>query len=170
MEIVSSKNIHDFKPIFEGLVPDFGYSYYHTILVWCGIINEISGHSKKGNKYWEVWLVKNDEDTVIGICGLFALLPNFTKELWLGWFGILPEHRNKGLGKDVLDWMKEKAKNAGAEKIFSYVDKSGTPLPFYFRNGFKRVCSVGEYLQQNPTVSSEDDFEDLADHVIVFEF
>jgi len=161
MKIYQTRNIKDYKPILEGLVDDFGYVYYHAILSWCDIIT-----ISKDNKPWEVWVIEVD-NKIVGICGLFSH-NMLVEELWLGWFGIVPEYRNKGLGSDVLKWMEETARNMGCKKIYSYVDRNGKPLPFYFRNGYSRICSVREYLDTHEK-ADKNDFEDDRDHVIVKE-
>lgn len=162
--IYQSKKLEAYKPILEGLVDDFGYTFYHAILVWCGIIED----KIHDERFWEVYLISGLDDETIGMCGLYSLRRDSLDELWLGWFGILPEHRNRGIGEDVLGWMKRKAKRVGAKKLMSYVDSKGKPLNFYYRNGFKNIGTVKDYLIKNPDLHIEE-FEDGLDHVIEYE-
>jgi len=155
--IIQSRDIHDYKPILEELVEDFGYVYYYAILTWCGILGN------DDHNYWQVYLIKQ-KNKVIGICGLYSQSSS-TKELWLGWFGIIPSHRNKNIGQLALEWMMDNAKSIGCKKLMSYVDEDGKPLPFYYRNGFKNIGTVKKYLKSHPKLS-EDDFEDMKDYVI----
>jgi GNAT superfamily N-acetyltransferase len=159
ISISYSKNIYDFKNILEGFVDDFGFTYYHTILGWCNILDY-----PQDGCYWQVYLVKRREE-IIGICGLYSNFPDYTEELWLGWFGIVPKYRNNKYGELVLDWLKITAKDLGANKILSYVDKNGKPLNFYKRNGFKITGTVKDYLKENKNVS-RDNFENLKDYII----
>ena len=49
-------------------------------------------------------------------------------------------------------------------------NKNGKPLNFYYRNGFKKLCSVKEYITNNSLSVGddlEDEFEDMDDHIIV---
>ena len=110
-------------------------------------------------------LIKENKKT-IGICGLYSLDENSKDELWLGWFGIIKEYRSKGHGSDVLKQLEIKAKEANAHTIYSYVNKKGKPLDFYYRNGFKRVGTVKEYLEKTKFKFDKENFEDLDDHVI----
>jgi GNAT superfamily N-acetyltransferase len=158
IELTVSRNIHDYKSILTELVDDFGYNYYPAILIWCGILDD-----DESDKFWKVYIVKLDGKTV-GTCGLYSLYEN-VKELWLAWFGIFPEYRNKGIGAQVLDLMKQEAYSVGCETLKSYVDKDGKPLPFYYRNGFKLVGTVGEHLLKHPELSVNS-FEDTEDFVI----
>lgn len=156
--ITQSRNIYDYKPILEGLVDDFGYIYYEAILSWCGILDDTEFPD-----YWQVYLIK-DNDVVVGICGLYGLNGVSVDELWLGWFGIVPDARNQGIGQIALDWMKQQAYSIGCKTLRTYVDVAGGPESFYLRNGFIKKCTVGEYLQQHPEYSPES-FEEAHDNV-----
>ena len=164
LKIFQSTNIKNYKPILEGLLEDFGYTYWNAILTWCDIIDD---DPRCKNKYWQVWLVEYERN-VIGICGLFSHKDDNNEELWLGWFGIVPALRNKHLGEEILGWMETEAKRLGSKRILSYVDEDGKPLSFYYRNGYKLLGSVKEYLANNRAASKED-FESLNDHVIAKE-
>ena len=155
-----STNIHDYKPILEGLVDDFGYIYYSAILGWCNIIKG------RDDKFWQIWLISHDDET-IGICGLYSLHEKKTDELWLAWFGILESWRNKGVGVHALMFMENKARKVGCSKLCSYVDEDGKPLSFYKRNGFTVVGRVKDFLATNTDAGiSIDDFESENDWVI----
>lgn len=114
------------------------------------------------SRFWEVWIIKQNNNT-IGICGLYSL-NNKVDTLWLGWLGILPALRNQKLGCYVLDFLKETAIKIGATKIMSYVDSNGKPLPFYIRNKFKVIGTVGDYIKENNMDIS--DFENEKDYII----
>lgn len=160
LSVVQSRYINDYKPILQGLIDDFGFTYYHAILIWCGIIDD----DDIPNKYWQVYLIKWDDET-IGICGLYSQYETSTDELWLGWFGIIPQKRNLKIGEHCLNWMKQNAKLIGCKKLMSYVDEDGKPLPFYYRNDFKRVGTVNEYLSTHQELSIKS-FENGNDHII----
>jgi len=156
MKFIQSRNIRQYKCLTTGLMADFGESFKETMKMWCKCVDD--------GKFWEVWLIKNDKKETIGVCGLYSL--DFdTKELWLGWLGILPQHRNKGEGKEVMKFLCSIAKEAGCKKINSYVNKEGKPLSFYYREGFTRIGSVKEYLKKK-RIKFNDNFEDIEDHVI----
>lgn len=157
--LTQSKNIHHYQPILEGLTEDFDYEYYHDILMWCNIIT-----NNHRDYHWQVYLIKSG-DEVIGICGLYSLYPHSVEELWLGWFGIIPSMRNQGAGQYALDWMKEKAKSIGCKKLMSYVGADGGPLGFYFRNGFRVIGTVENYLIAHPELTM-DSFGDKGYHII----
>lgn len=159
IKLIESKNIYDYKLVLEGLFDDdgFGYPFLDTMLVWCNVMT-----NKPDGKFWQVWLIQYGNKK-IGVCGLFS--HNKTnKQLWLGWFGLHPKFRNKKIGAEVLSWMEQYAKSIGCKEILSYVDKQGTPLPFYYKQSYTNIGTVRNYLIKNK--ESEGEFEDLDDHVI----
>jgi len=158
MEFIQSKSIQDYSVVLDGLYPDFGSHFCHTILKWC----EVMAGTKESFQFWEVWLIRQDNNT-IGICGLYSL-DDKIDTLWLGWFGIIPEFRNGGLGVECINFLKDTARSVGASKIMSYVGSDGKPLSFYYRNGFIEVCRVEQYVKENNL--DMEDFESGNDYII----
>ena len=160
ISLIQSREIRDYRKPLDGLVEDFGYVFYHAVLAWCDLID-----TSIDKDYWQVYLIQNDGET-IGICGLYSLTPETRHELWLGWFGIIPECRSLGFGSEVLTQLEAKAKETGATDVYSYVDADGKPLSFYYRNGYERVSTVEEYLANTGHIFDPDNFESMDDHVI----
>lgn len=158
VNLENCKNVVEFGELFQGLEDAFKTAHYDAILIYTGIIP-----SEPENKFWEIYLIK-DSGKVKGMCGLYSLKENDNSELWLGWFGILPEFRNEGIGTKVLKKLKHIAKQEGAHTLMCYVDEDGAPLNFYYRNNFVYVNSVKKYVKKNNL--SMDDFESPKDHVI----
>ena len=71
--------------------------------------------------YLKYWLPKID-DEYIGICGLYVnkFAP---KDVWVGWFGVLPEFQRKGYGMAILKFLEETGKELGYETIRLYSDE-----------------------------------------------
>ncbi len=160
-----SRDIKDFRPLIDTLIPDFDYVFLHTILQWC----KLASDPYDVIQHWEVYLfsTKENPDEVIGICGLYSLVPHDTKELWLGWLGVVPTHRNQGYGKEVMSHLYVEAKKVGCEQLMSYVDKEGKPLSFYGREGFEVIGTVDEFLKANNMRKIDGDaFESPEDFVI----
>ncbi len=158
---VQSKDIRDYSILLDALYPDFGSHFCRTILCWCDLMK----NDRKENKFWEVWIIKNTKGNTIGICGLYSMLTNDIETLWLGWFGLIPELRNNGIGSNVLNWLKNEAKKIGATTLMSYIDKSGDRLSFYERNGFYCIGLVDEYISNNADMNIKD-FESSNDFII----
>jgi|WetSurMetagenome_2_1015567.scaffolds.fasta_scaffold70965_4 RimJ/RimL family protein N-acetyltransferase len=150
LSIITSRNINNYEPILVGLKEDFELEFYEDILIWCGVIPNTDP-----SKFWQVHLIKSD-DEVVGICGLYSLYPYNQEELWLGWFGVVPSKRNQGIGQYALDWMKRYADLVGCKRLMSYVGEDGQPLQFYYRNGFKVIGTVRDYLFNHPELTIDD--------------
>lgn len=165
IRFTQTREITEYKSIINGLLPDFDYIFLHTLLQWCKIADD---PFERTGQFWEVYLIRY-RFSKIGICGLYSLNPGSTDELWLGWFGLVPNWRNKGHGKSVLDFLEEKAREQECKRLYSYVDKEAKPLNFYLRNGFKVFGTVKEYLDKLDQKVDGSNFENPDDLVIVKE-
>ena len=61
------------------------------------------------------YFVVKDDDTseVIGTTGLYTRIKDSKDVVWLGWYCVVPTYRGKGLGKELLSWTINKAKQEG---------------------------------------------------------
>lgn len=158
LKFTQSNNIKLYKPILEGMEDVWEYEHYPYILSWCT-------KNRPKDKYWQVWLIKNKKN-IIGICGMYSLKET-NEELWGGWGGFLPQYRNQGLGTQINNFKVEEAKKVGAKRLISYVGEDGKALNYFYKNGYVRLCSTGEYLEKNPELANE--FGNLNDHVLIKE-
>lgn len=74
----------------------------------------------------------------VGITGLYQYQDD---EAWIGWFGILPEYRNKGYGKILLKETIDLAKKLGYKIIRLYTDKKENKEAIKL---YKKVGFIGE--------------------------
>lgn len=59
---------------------------------------------------------------------------------------VSPERRGQGLGKRLMDWLEERAKSLGAEKLFLEVRVSNAPaLALYNGRGFEPISVRKKY-------------------------
>lgn len=157
--ITQTRDIAEYGKLVKPLLPDFGPIFCVTVMEWCRVVPD------DYTNFWE-WYIIKDDGVTIGCCGLYSL-DEHTDELWLSWFGILPEHRSKGVGLAALNFLVGLAGTLGCKVIRSYVDKEGKPLEFYRRNGFSVVSTVREFLEANSLRKIDgDNFEDPDDYVI----
>lgn len=70
---------------------------------------------RKGASYFEYFVLVVD-GKVIGTTGLYRERST-PKDLWLGWYGVLPEYRGQGWGSVLLDFSVQKSKEMGAENL-----------------------------------------------------
>lgn len=89
---------------------------------------------------------------VIGITGLHHYEWGPPKNVWLGWFAILPEMQRQGFGTMLLTQMQEHARTLGFEKLlietYSSPEFSDARL-FYEKKGFHQVGGIAGYVSEN---------------------
>lgn len=131
LKFFQSKEIKDYKEVISGLRDVFDKEHWPYILTWCGIMDN---DEEDLFKYWQVWLIEIESRT-IGICGLYSEKRSSNRELWIGWFGMLPQYRNNGFGTESLEYMEIQAKKIGCDTLLTYTD-SKKSMNFYKKNGF----------------------------------
>ena len=63
-----------------------------------------------------------------------------TKNAYIGTLGVLEEYRSQGIGKSLVNYMKELSHSYGMEMIYLFTHKSnGSAVRFYIKNGFTIV-------------------------------
>jgi GNAT superfamily N-acetyltransferase len=98
----------------------------------------------------KVYVIEED-GTIIGVIG-YSIDKYETKNYWLGWFYIHGEYCNKGYGKKLFHFIKEKLKPMNVKKLF--VDTSSdefykTALLSYIKFGFKLEAIIKGYYGKN---------------------
>jgi GNAT superfamily N-acetyltransferase len=84
------------------------------------------------NVEYGAWAVEDSEGKFVGSIGLHTASPWYSDEQYIsdGWFYVLPEHRNTGVGKVLLDHAKEFAKNFNLPLIVGVFNSEGTEIKF----------------------------------------
>ncbi len=91
-------------------------------------------------------------ETPIGVTGIYSY-HEYPEDAWLGWFGILEEYRNQGLGGLVLDKTIAMAKKKGYKTFRLYTDE-------YAKDAHKLYSSRGMI---NELYDNEDDKDNYID-------
>lgn len=85
--------------------------------------NEVNLKSWRGPEYvlsrLNYWVLLDVEDKVIGVTGLYAFKEKPT-EVWLAWFCIDSKVRGQGLGRKLLEWTMDKARQEGYQVFNLY--------------------------------------------------
>jgi GNAT superfamily N-acetyltransferase len=68
-------------------------------------------------RYWLA--IDHETGQVIGTTGLYSY-PDDPKALWLGWMCVDPDHRGKGIGRQLLDFSLAQAREEGATHLRLY--------------------------------------------------
>ncbi|MDA8083107.1 MAG: GNAT family N-acetyltransferase [Nitrospiraceae bacterium] len=78
--------------------------------------------AKQNQQYW---LAANSHEEIVGVTGLYHY-DNDKSVVWLGWFGVHPQHRRHGLGSMLLDFSISEASKRGFSvlKLYSSFDEN----------------------------------------------
>lgn len=92
----------------------------------------------------------------MGITGLYYY-PGYDDEMWLAWFGILPEYQGKGYGKKLLEWSMNKVKESNRKILRLYTDETNMQVAtsLYTSMGFIHEKYNGEELDYNCYIYSK---------------
>lgn len=90
-------------------------------------------------KHWVATL----DGKPIGLVGLYAYR-DYPKEAWLGWFGVLPQHRRKGFGRQIFEFAKNEASLLGFETLRLYTDEEDN---FLATKLYEKLGMQGEYYE-----------------------
>lgn len=91
--------------------------------------------NKENNcRYWIVSMDGKDA----GISGIYENDAE-PESAWLGWFGILPEYREKKIGTATLKFFEEEAKRLGKKYVRAYTNRNDNDIAkdFYKANGYE---------------------------------
>jgi len=106
-------------------------------------------------KIWEIlirstfgrYFTAKTEDNIIGICGLF-----FHENVCsIGYMGVLPEYRSRGIGTRLFDQVFNTAKDTGCETIILYASRLGKPI--YLKYGFQGKYPATMYQLPNNIIA-----------------
>ncbi len=99
----------------------------------------------------QFWLVKVGKK-FIGLTGIYYY-PQYPKDAWLNWFGVIPEFRRKGFGRKIFNRTYAYARRLGFKNFRLYTDlkDNAATLAFYKSRGMKE-----ERYSPN-----QDDFTDI---------
>ena len=81
------------------------------------------------------WLVY-DKDEPVGVSGLYSYY-EYKDDAWLGWFGVLPDKRNKGYGWKILDHFEDYARKQGykAVRLYTSEEDNKEAIKLYTKRG-----------------------------------
>jgi GNAT superfamily N-acetyltransferase len=149
--LVSTRIVEDFLPLFRG-IPELGDPFFLSMLHWCGV-----GKRPTPLAYWQVYILFLEKSSS-AVIGLYRRPNTLPEDVWIGWFGVVAEHRGKGLGKFCLAAIEAKAANEGFDRLLVYCDPLSSRVhQFYLKRGFSRIgpashCFSGETETGNDLV------------------
>ncbi|EHI98421.1 GCN5-related N-acetyltransferase [Clostridium sp. DL-VIII] len=107
----------------------------------------------------EYFTAINSKKKVIGFIGMYTLIENYENTIWLGWYCVHAKYRGRGVGKLLLDFIIDKARERGKKYICLYTSTDSNEAKaqeIYEKNGFyitERVKKNGyEILYRRKTL------------------
>ena len=127
-ELINNENIYLATAIQHTIFPEeCAYIHYKYAI----------DTNYENNKYY---MIKYNQIPV-GVIGLYINNQTDTESIWLGWFGILPEFRSKGIGKKSLLDIIEEAKKYSKKYFRLYTNDDGTSTA---RPLYQKVMQISE--------------------------
>ena len=68
----------------------------------------------------DTWVAVNDNGDVCGTTGLYAYTKDENEAVWLSWFCVDPKQRGQGIGKQLLRFSIDTARNRGNKYLRLY--------------------------------------------------
>lgn len=111
--------------------------------------------NKKNFNFLKYYLIKYDEK-YIGITGIYSY-PQYPKDAWMAWFGILPLYRKNGIGSNTILFLKKLASKLKFENLRVYTDSNSNHYACKLYDKFfeqKEIYSneKGKYYQVGDTL------------------
>jgi GNAT superfamily N-acetyltransferase len=138
---VESKRWGDFESIVSELEPDLGPEFRRSMMNWCG-----QGERPYPLAYWRVFLFMTKEDTPVAIGGLYRQDSDPPDQFWIGWLGVRPNWRRKGIGSVILSYLEQQAGLERATALQVYAAQTETA--FYLRAAYEQTQTSVASLQQ----------------------
>ena len=84
-----------------------------------------------------VGYVYEEDDLVIGCIFALCKISGSKKEIYINEMAVLPERQGQGIGKQLLNAVKDYSKDKGLAGIVLYTSEYAPAAKFYEKNGFK---------------------------------
>jgi GNAT superfamily N-acetyltransferase len=142
------KSIESFMPLIGDLKEELGERFSVSMHNWCGI-----GDRPYPLPVWEVFLARNIENKVVGVCSYYRQQEDPIDKYWIGWIGVLKAYRRKGIARVMLEFILQQVKAQGAKELWVYTDQAGAealyksfdfqPAGQFFETGLRQAAARG---------------------------
>jgi GNAT superfamily N-acetyltransferase len=160
---LSLKNLNDAITLIENI-----FFYTEDKKVARSNLTESLSHKNQNKKYW---VVTDKHDKAIAITGLYYYSKGQKNVniVWLGWFGVHPAYRRRGIGSSLLEFTIKEAKRREFKtiKIYTSTDKRETDAHrLYELYGFKKT---NYYKDKNEICYKKDLTESPTKSIMMYE-
>ena len=141
LHLAETRQRGDYDSLVEALTPELGSEFGQAIDWWCGI-----GRRLYELPYWRVFAAVDNSGEAQAVIGLYRETGAPEDEFWVGWFGVAPALRRKGIGTLLIEEISGRARNLGGSvlKLYTQADNSRA-LRFYEALGFRRVGTMADH-------------------------
>lgn len=112
----------------------------------------------KENVEYEKYYLVYDANNIIGITGLYSNEDIYeTNSIWLGWFGVLEEYRNKGYGKRILLDTIKMAEKLSIKYPIKYFRLYTSERDDYLAQPlYEKIMDIKEYYKNDTDINYND--------------
>ena len=146
--LVTKDLLEKAKELFGIIFPsETLYDEVDGVLKSC--FDEACAHEQTPDNPWNyyLWSYSTPDKPMgefIGISGIYVEKAD-PKSAWLGWLGVVPEHRRERFGTRMLNAFADECRDRGFRFARLYTNENNTAArEFYKFNGFKEEKFVGE--------------------------
>jgi ribosomal protein S18 acetylase RimI-like enzyme len=123
--------------LIEELTSELGERFPVSMQNWCGI-----GERPYVLPFWEVYVVKCDDETV-GIAGLYRRNEDPRDRCWIGWLGVRPGYRCRGIAQGTVDELQRLASGYGFKELWVHTDENNpAAAALYDSTSFSLISNV----------------------------
>lgn len=143
-EKINSENLDLAIKVQNEIFPEENGAINLKLSIDKNLIKEIFGDIKKYRETSNYWLCKY-QNKIIGITGIYSYF-EYPNDAWVGWFGVLSEHRGLGFGKQILIWTMSQAKKMGFKnlRLYTDLDNNKTAVELYRKVNMIEESYLGE--------------------------
>jgi ribosomal protein S18 acetylase RimI-like enzyme len=119
---------------------------------------KLNKESRNKIRSLEYFVAVDDNNSVIGTTGLYALEKDKQDAYWLGWYCVDMKFRGKGIGSKLLDYTIELAKERGKKFLRLYTSTSPEEKAaqlIYESRGFKIIHTEKDKNSEYETIYKE---------------
>lgn len=115
-QVFQTENVQYFLPLFKELT-EFNERFLLAMLRWCG-------YGRKRHRelaMWNVYVVCH-LNKPIGVTGVYCEQGDPSERCWLGWFGIVPNYRRRGIGSSLFNTTCKISRSKGFSSLYIYTE------------------------------------------------
>lgn len=124
--------------LVEALTDELGAEFAQAMNWWCGI-----GAREYELAFWKVLVALDSGGEAQAVIGLYQEIGAPADEFWVGWFGVHPALRGKGIGSLLVDIVSAEARARGGSVLRLYTEHDNErAISLYEHIGFRKTGTM----------------------------